>query len=76
MMRAYPPSSWQDYAESWRVDAGGRCGLSGPALRMISLKPNSSISTPLTTSRPVSARVSSELGEKSPNPTVVIVTML
>ena len=47
-----------------------------PALRMISLKPNSSISTPDSTSRPVIARTSSEAGAMSPNPSVVIVATL
>ena len=49
---------------------------SPPALRMISLKPNSSISTPDSTSMPVIARTSSEAGAMSPNPSVVIVATL
>ncbi len=43
---------------------------------MISLKPNSSIRTPDTTSTPVSARTSNDIGVMSPNPSVVIVATL
>ena len=43
---------------------------------MISLKPNSSIRMPDTTSIAVIARTSSEVGAMSPNPSVVIVATL
>ena len=67
---------------AWRNSVRGsepiarRPRRSVPALRMISLKPNSSISTPDSTSMPVIARTSSEAGAMSPNPSVVIVATL
>jgi hypothetical protein len=54
---------------SGRVNETGRGAArleSGPALRMISLKPNRSISSPETTSSPASPRARDVAGEMSP----------